>query len=133
MALKNPYANYQQQNMQTKSPGELTLMLYDGCLKFIRRAGEAMEANQVEKRNENLIKAQAIISELMVTLKGESEVARNMMQMYDFIMSRLVDANMKNDPAALKEAERFVREFRDTWVEALKRDRQNRFGGANRV
>jgi flagellar secretion chaperone FliS len=131
--MQNPYASYQKQNIQFKSPGELTLMLYDGCLKFIRNGEKAIAAGEIEKRNENLIKAQNIIRELMITLKGESETAQHMMRMYDFILSRISDANIKNDQAPLKEAESFVKEFRDTWVEVIKQDRKNRFGGATRI
>ena len=128
MAVNNPYANYKQQSMQTKSPGELTLMLYDGCLKFIKRADKAIDEKNIEVKNLNLIKAQNIIRELMVTLKMDVAVAENMMQMYDFILSRLVDANMNNDKQALKEAEMFVVDFRDTWKEVIKVDRQQRHG-----
>ncbi|UTR11752.1 flagellar export chaperone FliS [Evansella sp. LMS18] len=128
MAMKNPYANYQQKSIQTKSPGELTLMLYDGCLKFIRRGAKAIEEKNIEEKNTNLIKAQNIIRELMVTLKTDTAVAKNMMQMYDFILRRLIDANTHNDPKALKEAEEFVTDFRDTWKEVIKLDRQQRHG-----
>ncbi|MDQ0254538.1 flagellar protein FliS [Evansella vedderi] len=128
MAMNNPYANYKQNAVQTKSPGELTLMLYEGCLKFIKRAEKALDENKVEEKNTNLIKAQNIIRELMVTLKMDVEVAQNMMQMYDFILNRLVDANTKNDKQALKEAEEFVVQFRDTWKEVIKLDRQRRHG-----
>lgn len=126
--MNNPYANYKQNAVQTKSPGELTLMLYEGCLKFIKRAEKALDENKVEEKNTNLIKAQNIIRELMVTLKMDVEVAQNMMQMYDFILNRLVDANTKNDKQALKEAEEFVVQFRDTWKEVIKLDRQRRHG-----
>ncbi len=132
MAMRNPYANYQQKNVQTKTPGELTLMLYEGCIKFIKRGEKAIDEGNVEAKNENLIKAQNIIRELMVTLKVETDVARNMLQMYDFILSRLLDANTKNDVKALKEAERFVVEFRDTWKEVIKIDRKRRHGGGVR-
>ncbi|WP_026691418.1 flagellar export chaperone FliS [Alteribacter aurantiacus] len=128
MAVRNPYANYKQQNMQTKTPAELTLMLYEGCVKFIRRGEKALVEGNMEVKNENLIKAQNIIRELMVTLKVETDTARNMMQMYDFILSRLTDANTKNDVKALKEAERFVVDFYDTWKEVIKIDRQRRHG-----
>ncbi|MDG5786659.1 flagellar export chaperone FliS [Evansella sp. AB-P1] len=128
MAVNNPYAKYKQNTVETKSPGELTLMLYDGCLKFIKRAEKAIDEKKIEDKNTNLIKAQNIIRELMVTLKTDVAVANNMMQMYDFILSRLIDANTNNDKKALAEAEQFVVEFRDTWKEVIKVDRQRRHG-----
>lgn len=128
MAANNPYASYKQTEVKTKTPGELTLMLYEGCLKFIKRAEKAMDEENIQDRNTNLIKAQNIIRELMVTLNPSVEISKQMMQMYDFILSRLIDANMKNDKQALKEAEQFVIEFRDTWKEVIKLDRQRRHG-----
>lgn len=128
MATTNPYATYKQKAMNTTSPGELTLMLYNGCLKFIKRAEKAIEEKDIQEKNVNLIKAQDIIRELMVTLKTDSEVGQNMMRMYDFILSRLVDANVNSDVKALKEAEQFVVQFRDTWKEVIMIDRKQRHG-----
>lgn len=128
MAATNPYASYKQKALDTTSPGELTLMLYNGCLKFIKRAEKAIEENNMADKNINLIKAQDIIRELMVTLKVDSEVGENMMRLYDFILSRLVDANVQNDLKVLKEAEELVTDFRDTWKEVLLIDRKQRHG-----
>lgn len=130
MSVQNPYASaYKQNTTATASPGELTLMLYNGCLKFIKQAEKAIASCDIQGRNTNIIKAQNIIRELMVTLKTENEVGQNMMRMYDFILNRLVDANTKNDLEALKEAEQFVTEFRDTWKQVVQMDRQRRHGG----
>lgn len=128
MAVNNPYATYKQSSVETKSAGELTLMLYEGCLKFIKRAEQAIENKNIEDKNTNLIKAQNIIRELMVTLNTDVAVSANMMQMYDFIMAKLVEANTGNDVEPLKEAEEFVIDFRDTWREVIKLDRQQRHG-----
>ncbi len=119
--------------MNTASPGELTLMLYNGCLKFINQAKQAIEAGETEKRNIALTKAQNIIRELMVTLKTDNEIGENMMRMYDFIMSRLVDANIKNDIQALGEAEELVLSFRDMWKEVIVLDRKLRHGEGGQV
>jgi len=128
MAVNNPYQAYQQNTANTASPGDLTLMLYNGCLKFINQSKNAIDSNNVQLRNENLIKAQNIIRELMVTLKTDTELGKNMLQLYDFILSRLTEANMENSMEKLLEAEEFVISFRDTWKEALQIDRQKRHG-----
>ncbi|MFC4736986.1 flagellar export chaperone FliS [Bacillus daqingensis] len=128
MATNNPYAAYKQTSIETKSPGELTLMLYDGCLKFIRRADAAMETGSTEDRHTNLVKAQNIIRELMVTLDQSVNVSQGMMQLYDFILARLIDANTKDDREALAEAAGLVTEFRDTWKEVIQMDRRARHG-----
>lgn len=128
MSIQNPYAAYKNNTTATASPGELTLMLYNGCLKFIKQAKAAIEKEDIQGKNTSILKAQDIIRELMVTLNTDQEVGQNMMRMYDFILNRLVDANMKNDLTALGEAEQFVTEFRDTWKQVVQIDRQQRHG-----
>ncbi|MCK0472959.1 flagellar export chaperone FliS [Halalkalibacter sp. APA_J-10(15)] len=119
---------YKQNSMQTASPGELTLMLYNGCLKFIKQANKAIEENNVEGRSHSIQRAQDIIRELMVTLKTDSEAAENMMRLYDFILNRLIEANVKNDAKALQDAEELVIQFRDMWKEVIQLDRKERHG-----
>lgn len=127
MAIQNPYQAYQTNTVTTASPGELTLMLYNGCLKFIKAARVAMESKQIQARHENLLKAQNIISELRITLNMDMAISQNMMAMYDYINSRLIEANTKNDPAMLDEAEELVLEFRDTWKQAIQLNRQKQY------
>lgn len=131
--MNNPQQVYKQNAVTTASPGELTLLLYNGCLKFINRAKKAMEENNIEERNKNLIKAQNIIQELMVTLNTDIPVAKNMMQMYDYMYRRLVEANTKNDVEIVAEVEDFVIQFRDTWKEVLKQSRKQLSESGGRV
>lgn len=133
MALKNPYEQYQQNSVNTASPGELTLMLYNGCLKFIHLAKGAIAQQNFEERNKNIIKAQNIIRELMVTLNMDIEVSDQLMQMYDYMNRRLVEANIKNDSAILDEVEGFVTEFRDTWKEVIQVNRQKTFANGGQA
>lgn len=133
MSLNHPYETYQTQTVMTASPGELTLMLYNGCLKFIKLAKTAMFEQDFEAKNANLAKAQKIIQELMVTLDTNVEVADGMMQMYDYIHRRLIEANIKNDASILTEAEGYVTEFRDTWKEVLRINRTHRYGEGGKV
>ncbi|OAO79886.1 Flagellar biosynthesis protein FliS [Anoxybacillus flavithermus] len=127
MATNNPYQSYQTNAVQTASPGELTLMLYNGCLKFIAQAKKAIEDKDIEARNTNLLKAQKIIQELMVTLNMEYEVAKSMMTMYDYMYRRLVEANIKSDVTILEEVEGYVKEFRDTWKQVIQINRQRQY------
>lgn len=119
MVTINPYQAYQQNSVMTASPQELTLMLYNGCLKFIKLAKKAMTANQIQEKNTNLIKAQNIIQEFRSTLDPEVEISANMEKLYEYTHNLLVTANMKNDLAALEEAEGYVTELRDTWKLAM--------------
>ncbi len=119
MAINNPYQTYQQNSVTTASPQELTLMLYNGCLKFIKLAKRAMEEGKIEEKNTNLIKAQNIIREFQITLDRDVEISQGLDQLYEYINFRLIEANMKNDLAILEEAEVQVKELRDTWKEAM--------------
>jgi flagellar secretion chaperone FliS len=133
MAVNNPYKTYQNNSVNTASPGELTLMLYNGCIKFIGQAKTAIQTKNVEEKNTNLVKAQKIIQELMVTLNMDVKVSENMMQMYDYINRRLVEANVKGDSEILDEVEEYVVEFRDTWKEVIQLDRKAKFGAGGQV
>ncbi|MGM0778017.1 MAG: flagellar export chaperone FliS [Bacillota bacterium] len=133
MAVSNPYQSYQQNSVNTASPGELTLMLYNGCLKFIHQAKKAIEEKNIEMKNTNIQKAQSIIQELMVTLNMDIEVSKNMMSLYDFMNRRLMEANIKNDASILDEVEGLVTEFRDTWKEVIQVNRQKQFSQGGTV
>ncbi|WP_394186910.1 flagellar export chaperone FliS [Metabacillus halosaccharovorans] len=131
MAMNNPYAAYQQNSVTTATPGEVTLMLYNGCLKFIKQATLAINDNNIQDKNTNIQKAQKIIRELMITLNMDIEVSQNMSVMYDYMNHRLTEANVKNDASILKEVEGLVVEFRDTWKQVIQmnRQQQHRQGG----
>ncbi|MGR3765847.1 flagellar export chaperone FliS [Rossellomorea sp. NS-SX7] len=129
MAINNPYTAYQNNSVNTAPPGELTLMLYNGSLKFIHIAKKAIEEKNIEMKNTNIQKVQAIISELMVTLNTDLEVSQNMMSLYDYINRRLTEANIKNDAAILEEVEGLITDFRDTWKQVIQLNRQKQYAG----
>ena len=130
MAIKNPYKTYQNNSVNTASPGKLTLMLYNGCLRFIQIAKKAIEEKNIELKNTNIQKTQAIVNELMVTLNTDLEVSQNLMSLYDYFNRRLTEANVKNDIAILHEVEGYITEFRDTWKEVIQLNRQKQHAGA---
>ena len=133
MAMNNPYQSYQKNAVNTASPGELILMLYNGCLKFITLAKKAITAGNVQDKNTNLIKAQNIIHEFMVTLKMDIKVSEELMVMYEYIHRRLVDANVKSDETILEEVEGLVTELRDTWKQVIQLNRQQKFGNSDQA
>ncbi|WNF22606.1 flagellar export chaperone FliS [Mesobacillus jeotgali] len=124
MAMNNPYHSYKQNSVTTASPGELTLMLYNGCLKFINLAKQAIQIKDIQTKNTNILKAQKIIQELMVTLNMDLEVSQSMMSLYDYMNRRLIEANIKNNIEILDEVEGLVTDFRDTWKQAIQINRQ---------
>ncbi|MGY4794068.1 flagellar export chaperone FliS [Lysinibacillus fusiformis] len=133
MAINNAAAfnTYKQNSVTTASPSDLTLMLYNGSLKFLGKAKVAIEEGSIEEKNTNLQKSQAIIAELMSTLNMDIEVSKNMLALYEYMKSRLVEANIQNDIAIIQEVEGFVTEFRDTWKEVIRINRQQQFGQGN--
>ena len=108
-------------------------MLYNGCLKFITLAKKAIKAGNVQDKNTNLIKAQNIIHEFMVTLKMDIKVSEELMVMYDYIHRRLVEANVKSDETILEEVEGLVKELRDTWKQVIQLNRQQTFGSSDQA
>ncbi|CAH2211904.1 flagellar export chaperone FliS [Tepidibacter aestuarii] len=126
MAMANPYAQYKNQSINTATPEELTLKLYEGCIKFINLAMIGIDEKNIEKCNTNIIKAQNIITELNITLNMDYEISKNLRMLYDYLKERLIEANLKKDKAILEEVKDFVVEFRDTWKEAMKLARQGK-------
>ena len=118
--LTNPYQMYQQQSVMTASQEELLIMLYNGCIRFIKQGMHAIEDKDVPKAHLNIVKAQDIIMEFMSTLDMRYDVSKNLMSLYDYLYRRLVEANIEKDADILKEVLVFVTELRDTWAEAAK-------------
>lgn len=111
---------YQKNAVQTALPAKLTLMLYDGAVKFTNIAIEAIEAGDIEKAHNNIVKAQNIIVEFRSTLDMKYPVAKDFDVVYDYIYRRLVEANMKKDKDILVEALKHIKTMRDTWREVMK-------------
>lgn len=118
--LRNAAQLYQQNSVNTASPAKLTLMLYDGAIKFCNIAKEAMAENNFEKTNLNLQKAEKIIVELRVTLDMKYPVSQEFDAVYDYIYRRLVEANMRKDNEILEEALKHIKTMRDTWKEVMR-------------
>ncbi|WP_413364934.1 flagellar export chaperone FliS [Lysinibacillus sp. 3P01SB] len=132
-AQTNAFNAYKQNSVTTASPGELTLMLYNGCLKFLGKAKVAITEKDIEEKNYNIQRAQAIIAELMSTLNMDIEISKQMLPLYEYMNRRLVEANIQSDVAIIEEVEGLVTEFRDTWKEVIKITRQQQYGSAQQV
>lgn len=115
----NPYAKIKQNSIYTASPQELTLMLYNGAIKFANQATDAINKKDLELANEKIIRVQDIVLEFMSSLDHKYPVARDMELMYDYIYRRLIEANTKKDLVILEEVTGLLREFRDTWKQAM--------------
>lgn len=111
---------YQKNAIMTASKAELTLMLYDGAIKFCNIALSGFEKKEYEKINTNLKKAQAIITEFRATLDCIYPVWEDFERVYDYIYRCLIDANIHKDEEKLQEALKYIREMRDTWKEVMR-------------
>lgn len=120
MPLQNGYAAYQNSRIQTASPAELTLMLYEGAIKFCNIAIMAVENNEIEKAHINIRKVENIISEFQATLNYKYPVAKDFNNVYVYIKDRLMEANFKKDKEILEEVLEHLRTLRDTWKEVMK-------------
>jgi flagellar secretion chaperone FliS len=117
--LHNAAQTYQSNQVTTATPAELTLMLYNGAIKFIKQAKNAIHANEVAKAHEYCLKVQSILYELIATLNTEVPISQDFEKMYDYMLRRMIEANMRKDVAILTEVEDFFVQFRDTWKEAM--------------
>lgn len=124
MALTNAYSQYNNSKVLTASPAELTLMLYEGAIKFCNIAEVAIEQNDIQKAHTNIVKTQRIIDYLRQTLDMKYKVAEDFERIYVYLSKRLVEANMKKDKAILEEVNEHLRSVRDTWKEVMRVNRE---------
>ena len=126
MAVKNPYAAYANSKIMTASPAELTLMLYDGAIKFCNIAIMGIEQKDIQKAHTNIIKVQNIIEEFRSTLDRKYPVAEDFDRVYVYLLKRLLEANVKKDAAILEEVNTHLRSMRDTWKEVMRINKEKR-------
>ena len=123
MALPNAYGQYNNGKILTASPAELTLMLYEGAIKFCNIAIVAVESKDVEKAHIHIQKTERIIDYLRQTLDMKYPVAEHFEWVYTYMGQRLIEANIKKDKEILEEVNGHLRSMRDTWKEVMKRGR----------
>lgn len=119
--MNNPYQQYKQTQVQTASPGELVLMLYNGAIKNINTALIHLEKDEKDEFRAKLDKALDIVTELMVNLKPEGgDISTQLTNLYDFVINRLIAGSAKYSKKELEEALQIITGLRDTWQEMLK-------------
>lgn len=127
----NMHSNdYLKNQIATASREQLLIMFYDGALRFIAQAKIAITDEEISERNYSIGKASAIISELAATLdhKIGGEIAKNLDALYTFMLNELNMANIKNDTTRLETVENLLADLRQTWLEAIKIQRQEAHG-----
>lgn len=134
MTANRMLSTYRQTEVQSRTPLELVVMLYDGGLAFIHQARAAVERRDIPARREASTKALAIISQLQSTLNMEAggDVAVQLDELYTWITGRILKATADNDTAPLEEAARVLAMLRESWVALANgpADQQNVRGAA---
>jgi flagellar secretion chaperone FliS len=117
--LATPTAAYRQQSVLTATPGQLVVMLYDGCLRFLHQAAHAMRDGDRLRSGDRLRRAEAIIGELMITLDHEQggEIADRLQAIYVFARRQLIDARREQDADMLDTVAGLLAELRDSWAQ----------------
>lgn len=116
------YDVYRQRAVETASPAKLLIMLFDGAIRFLQQGRTALGEGDFEKANNQLLKVQDILSELMVSLDlSQGEIAENLYKLYDFYLHEVIKANIEKNEVYLVPVEDFLRVYRDMWTEAAKR------------
>ena len=119
MQMNNAFAQYNTNKILTASPAELTLMLYEGAIKFCNIAIVGIEQGNIQKAHDNIMKTQKIIEEFQITLDRKYEVAKDFDAVYNYLIMKLREANMKKDAAILEEVLKHLRTMRDAWKEVM--------------
>lgn len=116
----SPHLKYQQQSVQTASPSQLIIMLYDGAIRFLKLGIAGIEEKDYSKANTNLQKVQSIVLELIASLDHQYPIAKDLLEIYDYLLRLLVQANTKKDKKPAEEVLGHLNELRDGWVQAAK-------------
>lgn len=116
----NPYQTYQNQSIQTAAPDRLLIMLFEGALRFLREAMDAIDKRDYTTANNKNVRVQDIVNELIITLNHEvgGEISKNLQSIYQYLLERLVEANIKKDRAVLEEVYAHLKELHEAFKEA---------------
>lgn len=114
---ENPYQRYRQVQLETASPLELIIKLYEGALRFINLAKKGLADGDYQLVNNSLLRAQAIVNELNLSLNMDYEISHNLRELYLFINRSLVEANIAKDGSKLDEIMEMLMSLKDAWVQ----------------
>ena len=109
---------YLESAVQTASPAQLLIMLYDGAIRFCKLSIEAINKKDYIEANNYIHKVQDIISEFVITLDTSAPVAEGLLKMYDYFLHRLLEANSKKEIEPIQEVMQYLVEMKETWVNA---------------
>ena len=123
MITNRGYDAYAKNKILTASPAELTLMLYEGAIKYCNIAIKSVEEKNIQKAHESIVKVEKIIQEFQIALDHRYEVAQDFDNVYNYLLQRLALANVRKDKEILEEVLGHLRTMRDTWKEVMQKSR----------
>lgn len=107
----------------TASPSELVVMLYDGCIRFLKRAAMAIDEKDMQVANDSLIRSQQIISELVMSLDFNYDLSNELMSIYEFCLHTITDINVTKDKTNIEPLVDILADLREAWVEVARQTR----------
>ncbi|MFC5653071.1 flagellar export chaperone FliS [Paenibacillus solisilvae] len=116
--ITTPHQKYQQSSVQTASPGKLIIMLYDGAIRFVKQGIDAIEHKNIASANENLIKAQNIVHELVASLDFKYEISNGLALLYEYMLHRLIESNVRKDIVPASEVLSYLTDLKAAWLQA---------------
>ncbi|MGE4271305.1 MAG: flagellar export chaperone FliS [Desulfitobacterium sp.] len=123
-------AAYKNQQIMTASPEQLTLLLYNGALRFLTESIQALEEQDIMRSHNANLRVQAIVREFILTLDMNYELSKDWAALYDYVENCLIQGNIKKDVAQLQNAKTILEDMRNTWQEAMKLARQEKISTA---
>ncbi|NLL71280.1 MAG: flagellar export chaperone FliS [Epulopiscium sp.] len=119
MTMNNPYQTYRNNAILTATKEELTLMLYDGALKFCNQSIRALEDKNFELAHQLNMRVQDIIQEFQLSLDDQYEISGSLALLYDYLLRRTIEGNIQKSIEIMEEVRELLKELRDTWKEAM--------------
>lgn len=120
---------YKNQQILTASPEQLTLLLYNGALRFLNEAIQALEEGDIPKAHNANLRVQDIVREFMRTLDMSYEISKTWAQLYEYTEYCLIQGNIKKDVEELKNAKSILEEMREAWQGVMKQVQMARAAG----
>ncbi len=118
--ITTPYQKYQQSSVQTASPGQLVIMLYDGAIRFVKQGIAAINKKDIQAANYNLLKAQNVINELLASLDMQYPISSQLVQVYEYMMHKLIQANLHKNEDFAGEVLTYLTDLKEAWLTAAK-------------
>ncbi len=121
--MQTAYQNYKKQEVEGATKGKVVVLLFEGTIKFLRKAAKAVEENNIQDAHNNIVKAENILYELMSTLNMEAgEIADNLMRLYDFMIWQLIEANRDKDKHKIESVIELLIPLCDAWKQIVEKE-----------